>query len=345
MHEAMLYDKLDDHQVHCRLCRHYCKIADGQRGICRVRENRGGTLYSLVYGRSVAASVDPIEKKPLFHLQPGSTSFSIATVGCNFCCKHCQNWQIAQYPRTHEGELPGDALAPETIVAEARAAGCSSIAYTYTEPTIFFEYAYDTAVLARQAGLKNVFVTNGYSSPEALRQIAPYLDAANVDLKAFNDDFYRTVCGAKLQPVLDTIRLYRELGIWVEVTTLIIPGYNDAIEELQQLAAFIAGVGKEIPWHVTAFYPTHELRDAPRTPAKTLRQARQIGLDSGLRYVYEGNIPGEGGENTYCYDCGALLIERHGFAIRRNHLQAGRCRTCQAEIDGVGLAQGQGPGL
>ena len=336
MHEAMLYTQLEDGRAHCRLCHHQCKIADGKRGICRVRENRGGKLYSLVYGRSVATNVDPIEKKPLFHLQPGSQSFSVATVGCNFSCRHCQNWQIAQYFHSQDGDVPGQELSPETIVRQAKQSGCASIAYTYTEPTIYFEYAYDTARLASAAGIKNVFVSNGYTSFEALRTIAPYLDAANIDLKSFSEDFYRRVCGAQLQPVLDTIRRYHELGIWIEVTTLIIPGYNDAEDELRQIAEFICSVAPEIPWHVTAFYPTHKLLDAPRTPAETLRRARKIGLDAGLHYVYEGNIPGEGGENSYCHQCGELLIERYGFSIRQNRLQKGCC-SCGAPISGVGM--------
>ena len=337
MHEAMFYTPLSDNRVRCRLCQHFCEVAEGRRGICGVRENRSGILYTLMYAQSIASSIDPIEKKPLFHLQPGSTSFSIATVGCNFKCRHCQNWEIAQYPCMHEEEIPGKNLAPEMIVEQAEAAGCASIAYTYTEPTIFFEYAFETAKLANQAGLKNVLVTNGYTSAEALRTIAPYLDAANVDLKSFREDFYHKVCGAKLQPVLDSIRLYRELGIWLEVTTLIIPGYNNSEEELQEIADFIVSVGVEIPWHVSAFYPTYELTDAPRTSAKILRRAQQIGIDAGLRYVYEGNIPGEGGENTYCYGCGELLIERFGFAIRENRIAMGRCCACSAEIDGIEL--------
>ncbi len=336
MHEAMFYTLLDESRVQCHLCSHACTIVDGKRGLCGVRENRGGRLYSLVYGRSVATNIDPIEKKPLFHLLPGSRSFSIATVGCNFRCRHCQNWQISQPPQLPAEEFPGQALRPEQIVAEARAADCASIAYTYTEPTIYYEYAYDTAELAAAAGVKNVFVSNGYISAEALRRIAPLLDAANIDLKAFSDEFYRKVCGARLQPVLDSIRLYRELGIWIEITTLIIPGYNDDPTELRQLADFIYSVGDAIPWHVTAFYPTYKLQDAPRTPVETLRSARQIGLDAGLRYVYQGNIPGEGGENSYCHGCGQLLIERSGFAIRRNLLQQGGCGNCGAVFAGVG---------
>lgn len=335
MHEAMFYAQLDDNRVHCRLCRHFCRIDDGKRGICGVRENRSGKLYSLVYGRPVTTSIDPIEKKPLFHLLPGSKSFSLATVGCNFRCRHCQNWQIAQYPQLQPGEMAWEVLPPEQLVAQAKAADCASIAYTYTEPTVFFEYAYDTARLAADAGLKNVFVSNGYISEGALRRMAPFLDAANIDLKAFSDRFYRKICGARLQPVLDSIRLYRELGIWVEVTTLLIPGYNDDSAELRQLADFICSVGADVPWHVTAFYPTYKLLDAPRTPLDTLRRARQIGVDAGLHYVYQGNLPGEGGENSYCHGCGHLLIERSGFSIRRNLLQQGVCRNCGTAFAGI----------
>lgn len=337
MREAMLYSQLEDRTVLCQLCRHFCHINEGQLGICGVRESRGGKLYSLVYGRSVATHIDPIEKKPLFHLLPGSTSFSVATVGCNFKCRHCQNWQIAQYPQMHPGEIPGNELRPETLVAQAIAAGCASIAYTYTEPTIFFEYAYDTAKLAHAAGIKNVFVSNGYTSAEALQTMAPYLDAANIDLKSFSDDFYRNVCGARLQPVLDCLRHYRELGIWVEVTTLLIPGYNDSDAELRQIAEFILSLGAEIPWHVSAFYPTYQLLDVPRTSVSVLRRARQIGLDVGLYHVYQGNIPGEGGENSYCQACGELVIERSGFLIRKNHLKGGCCSVCGALVAGVGL--------
>ncbi len=336
MHEAMLYSQLANKQVHCQLCQHFCKIAAGERGLCGVRENQDGKLYSLVYGVSAATNIDPIEKKPLFHLQPGTTSFSVATVGCNLKCRHCQNWQIAQYPHMHPGEaIPGQKLSPEAIVEQAKAAGCASIAYTYTEPTIYFEYAYDTARLAHAAGIKNIFVTNGYTSAEALRTIAPYLDAANIDLKAFSDDFYRKVCGAKLQPVRDTIRLYRELGIWVEVTTLVIPGYNDDETELRQVADYIVSIGAEIPWHVSAFYPSHKLLDAPRTSPEILRRARQIGLAAGLHYVYQGNVPGEGGENSFCHVCGELLIERHGFSIRMNRLKDGCCGSCGTTFAGV----------
>jgi pyruvate formate lyase activating enzyme len=335
MKEAMFYQKLDEGRVKCGLCRFHCLIGPGKRGHCRVRENRDGILYSLVYGRAVAEHVDPIEKKPLFHVLPGSRSYSIATVGCNFRCLHCQNYSISQ-PEAHAIENSGSFVPPETVVERAVAAGCRSIAYTYTEPTIFFEYAYDIAVLAKKAGLKNVFVTNGYITPEALALIAPYLDAANIDLKGFNDTFYREVVGAALKGVLDCIKDYKRHGIWLELTTLVIPHRNDSEAELRGIAEFIANdVGPETPWHVTQFYPTYRLTDEPRTPVATLRTARRLGVEAGLRYVYEGNVPGEGGENSVCPSCGGLLIKRYGYIIEKNLLTRGRCPGCGGVVDGI----------
>jgi pyruvate formate lyase activating enzyme len=337
MKEAMFYAPISDGEVRCNLCSHRCKIKEGKRGICAVRENQGGKLYNLVYGKIVAEHIDPIEKKPLFNFLPGSRAFSIGTVGCNFHCKHCQNFDISQYPHEHGGEIIGQERTPEQIVAAAKTAGCETIAYTYTEPTVFYEFAYDTALLAHDEGIKNVFVSNGYLSNEAAHQIAPYLDAMNVDLKAFTNKFYKTVCGARLKPVLQTIQLMKELGVWVEVTTLIIPGLNDGDQELRDIARFVKNVGPEMPWHVTQFYPAYKLLDASPTPVATLRRARKIGMEAGLRYVYEGNIPGEGGENTYCYACGALLIERHGFELLQDRRQEGKCPACGTTLDGVGM--------
>ena len=334
MKEAMFYEKLDEKKVRCFLCAHHCLIKDEKRGICYVRKNIDGTLYTLVYGRVVSMNIDPIEKKPLFHFQPGSTSFSIAAVGCNFRCEHCQNFEISQYPKEHEGEILGQHVTPEVIVEAAERNGCKSISYTYTEPTIFFEFAYDCARLAHEKGIKNVFVSNGYTTPEATRVIAPYLDGNNIDLKG-NDDFYNKICGARLEPVKETIRLMKELGVWVEVTTLIIPDYNDSEEDMRDIAGFIKSVDPFIPWHVTQFYPTFQLTDKPRTPVKTLRKARDIGFETGLKYVYEGNVPGEGGENTYCHNCKKLLIKRFGFSIIENKLKDGRCSECGADIKGV----------
>jgi pyruvate formate lyase activating enzyme len=335
MKEAMFYEKVGELKVRCGLCRFRCLIPEGRRGICGVRENHQGVLYSLVYGRAVAEHVDPIEKKPLYHFLPGSKSFSIATAGCNFRCLHCQNYGISQVPRDRQ-EIPGFELSPEEIVRKALAAGCDSISYTYTEPTIFFEYAYETAVLAVKAGLKNVFVTNGYITLEALTLIRPYLHAANIDLKGFSEKFYKEVVHATLKEVLESILEYKKLGIWIELTTLIIPNYNDSDEELRAIAGFIANeVGVDTPWHVTQFYPTYKLTDQSRTPVATLRRARRIGLDAGLRYVYEGNVPGEGGENTYCPGCSKLLIQRYGYFIESSSVEKGKCPDCDFALDGV----------
>jgi pyruvate formate lyase activating enzyme len=335
MREAMLYEKIEEGKVRCILCSHHCVIADGKRGICGVRENRGGTLYTLVYDRVISMNIDPIEKKPLFHFHPGSSSFSIATVGCNFRCLHCQNYGISQYTKERR-DIPGEAVTPKDIVNGAIRTGCKSISYTYTEPTIFFELAYETAEIAREKGIKNVFVSNGFNTPEATRMIAPYLDGNNIDLKG-DDNFYRKVGGGRLQPVLDTIRLMKELGVWVEVTTLIIPTYNDSEDFLRWVAEFIMSVDPAVPWHVTQFYPTYKLTDQPRTPVKTLRRAREIGLEVGLKYVYEGNVPGEGGENTYCPSCGELLIERYGFSIIDIKIKDSKCTKCGHHIPGVGM--------
>ena len=335
MKEAMFYDKLDGKLINCNLCCHRCSsIAVSRKGICGVRENIDGELYSLVYGRVVACAVDPIEKKPLFNFLPGSKSYSIATVGCNFRCDNCQNYDISQLPKD-QNIIVGQEVLPEQIISLAKRSNCASIAYTYSEPTIFFEYAYDVARKAKKEGLKNIFVTNGYITPEALHEIAPYLDAANIDLKSFSDDFYRKSCGARLQSVLDSIKLYKSLGIWTEITTLIIPSLNDSEEELRKIAEFIKDLGADTPWHITQFHPTYKLIDLPRTPVNTLRRAREIGLEAGLRYVYEGNVPGESGENTYCHNCKKNLIHRFGYQIQNNKIKNSVCTYCGVKIDGI----------
>lgn len=336
MREAMFYERQPDGRVRCGLCRFHCLISEGKRGGCAVRENRGGTLYSLVYGKLCSEHVDPIEKKPIYHLSPGSTSYSIATVGCNFRCRHCQNYTISQAP--HHEPVRGFERTPQEIVTSALDSRCRSISYTYTEPTIFFEFAYDTARLAKQAGLYNVFVTNGYISAEPLAAIAPFLDAANIDLKGFREEFYRDIVHARLSEVLDSLVEYRKQGIWIELTTLVIPGLNDSDQELQGIASFIVtNLGADTPWHVTQFYPTYHLTDRRRTPVETLRRARDIGRAAGLHYVYEGNVPGEGGENTFCPSCSALLVERFGFDIRENRIRNGGCPDCGAAIVGIGM--------
>ena len=334
MKQAMFQEAREAKKVQCGLCSHRCIIVPGKRGICSVRENKDGILYTLVYDKLIARHIDPIEKKPLFHFLPGSMSYSIATPGCNFRCKHCQNADISQLPRDRDDMILGEAVSPSAIVDAALKNGCASISYTYTEPTIYFELAYDTARLAARAGLKNVFVSNGYITPEALREIKPYLHAANIDLKGYTDDFYKKVCGARLQPVLDSIRLYHELGIWIEITTLVIPGHNDSDDELKGIAQFIRSIGENIPWHVSRFHPTYKLTDQPITPIETLKRARQIGFDAGLRHVYEGNIPGEG-EDTICWSCKKRLVRRIGFSVLENMVKDGKCKFCGAAIEGI----------
>jgi len=275
---AVLFERLDDNKVKCNLCNHHCIIPPGKRGICGVRENQGGHLFSLVYGKIIAENVDPIEKKPLYHFLPGSLSYSIATVGCNFHCSFCQNYEISQYPRLFEGEIPGKRRSPEDIVHVAKITGCKSISYTYTEPTIFFEFVLDTAKLSASQGLKNVFVSNGYMTKEAVDQIKSYLHGINVDLKSFRESFYQKICKAKLSPVLETLKHLKRCGIWVEITTLIIPGENDDPSELREMARFIKNeLGAETPWHLSRFFPRFHMLDKPITPLETLQKAYYIG--------------------------------------------------------------------
>ena len=336
--EALLYVPLKEDTVQCNLCSHRCVIKEGRRGICGVRENQNGRLETLVYDKIIACHVDPIEKKPLYHFYPGTLAYSFGTVGCNFKCRFCQNADIAHMASDHDGRITGKNFSPEDIVADAQKAGCRSIAYTYTEPTIFFELALATAKLAHAQNIKNVFVSNGYMTSEALEMVSPFLDAANVDLKAFSDDFYKKMCSARLSPVLETLKKMKAADIFVEVTTLLIPGLNDDPAELKDLAGFIANeLGDDTPWHVSRFYPTYRLTDRPATPLETLIQARDTGLEAGLKYVYTGNVPGENSENTFCYSCGQKLIHRKGFYVAENKVTDHKCPDCGAVIHGVGL--------
>ena len=336
--EAFFYKPLENKKIICELCPHFCRLNDGQIGNCQVRKNSAGKLYSLIYGKSIAVHVDPIEKKPLFHVAPGSRSFSMATAGCNFHCKFCQNADISQISRSINLDTIGQDLSPEELVSMAMHNNCVSIAYTYTEPTIYFEYAYETAKLARQQGLLNVFVTNGFISAEPLKYISKYLDAANVDLKSFNENFYRRLVGAKLAPVLETLKLMKKLNIWVEVTTLIIPGENDSVEELNKIAGFIKNeLGKETPWHISRFYPQFKFGNHSPTSVTTLQKAYHIGKENGLRYVYMGNVPGNQTESTFCYNCHKVIIDRYGYQIFDNNIESGKCKFCGVEIDGVGM--------
>lgn len=336
-HPAILWERLgpDDLRVRCNLCSHRCVIPPGKLGVCCVRQNVDGELVTLVYGRAISQNVDPIEKKPLFHFQPGSKSYSIATVGCNFQCTFCQNWEISQMPR-EEGAIMGRFAAPAEIARAARQTGCASVAYTYTEPTIYAEYALDCAREAQKLGLRNVFVSNGYMTPELLDLMAGLIDGINVDLKAGRGEFYRKISGAGLKAVLENLVRIHKLGIWLEVTTLVIPGLNDSDDELRWAARYLYdNLGPDVPWHISRFYPHYKMSDVPPTPAKTLERAWQIGRDVGLHYVYVGNLPGHHAESTFCPGCGGLVIERSGYWIGRRNLRNGKCAACGTVIAGV----------
>lgn len=327
----MFYKKLRDN-VQCYLCPHYCLIRSGERGKCGVRENRDGLLYSLVYEQAYTTAIDPIEKKPLFHFMPGSLTFSMTTVGCNLFCQFCQNWQIARPP---EPEMPitGSTLTPEQIVDRACLNGCQSIAYTYTEPTIFFEYAYETAKRAHEKNLKNVFVSNGFITAEAIDTISPYLDAINIDLKGFSEEYYREICGGRLQPILDAIKRYYENNVWVEITTLIVPGYSDNEQTLSKIANFIHSIDDKIPWHVSRFHPCYEMQNVAVTDVETIEKAISIGKAVGLKYTYAGNLPGNKYVSTFCPNCQKKIIDRTGFVAKNMHLDKDRCEYCHERID------------
>ena len=324
--------------VSCTLCHHKCHLADGKIGLCGVRQRVGDKIISLVYGKLAAENIDPIEKKPLFHVLPGSLTYSIATHGCNFRCAHCQNSSISQVAigvDSFGSKRQVIERTPEEVVERAVDAGCNSISYTYVEPTVFFEYAYDCAVLAHQRGLGNIFVSNGYMTDMVLEQLAPVLTAINIDLKSWSESFYREVCGAKLAPVIKNIRKCIELGVWVEVTTLLIPGMNDSAEDLKEIASFLAELDPNIPWHVTAFFPSYKLKDVQPTPLSSINLAVKIGHDCGLNYVYAGNISSPDGISTFCPSCGSKLLVRNHFTLSENLLQDGTCPSCHCAIAGV----------
>jgi pyruvate formate lyase activating enzyme len=336
--EASLYRKLPKSVVGCRTCSHYCRILPGSRGVCGVRENRAGKLFVLNYGKIVAQNIDPIEKKPFFHFLPGSKTYSIAAVGCNLRCANCQNWEISQLPKIRKDLDPkfwGVDLKPKEIIDQVLKSHCPSIAYTYTEPTVFLEFALDTMKLARKKGLKNVWVSNGFMSTESAKEIIPYLDADNIDIKGFSDDFYLKNCGARLQPILDTAKLMKKSGVWLEITTLAIPGLSDSPEVFKRITQFIKEeLGPETPWHVTQFSGaiSWKLQDLPETPVKTLETAYLIGKAAGLKYVYCGNVPGNPLENTYCFKCQTLAIERVGYLVRR-YDKNGQCPKCGESLN------------
>jgi len=320
----------ENDRIVCTLCQHYCKLKDGQTGICGVNANAGGRLRNLVYGKVAALNIDPIEKKPLYHFLPGTTALSLGTVGCNFQCPFCQNWQMSQ-----SDDLDGGYdVTPEQLVEAALRQGCSTIAYTYNEPTIFYPFARDVALLAHEHGLKNIFVSNGMESPEVLADMKGIIDGFNIDLKSFQEHYYTKTLKGSLSGVLDTLKRLKQEGIWVEVTTLIVPGDNDSDEELGQIAAFIAEeLDPFTPWHISAFHPDYKVDDKAPTPLETLHRAEAIGREAGLKYIYKGNVPEDG--TTLCPACGTRLIERRGFYVTENRLEDGKCPTCGRTIEGV----------
>ncbi len=334
MKEVYLYEKKDNKRVQCDICAHHCFIEPGKRGICGVRENIEGKLYALNYGKAITVNIDPIEKKPLFHFLPGSHSLSIATVGCNLRCSNCQNWDISQGFKGKK-EIPGQNLNPEEIVKLTIKNNLPSISYTYTEPTIFLEYALDTMKLAKKAGIKNTWVSNGFMTEESARMVIPYLDANNIDIKSFSDEFYTKICGARLKPVLKTAKLMKKSGVWVEITTLVIPTLSDSKEMFKEIAKFIKQeLGSETPWHITQFSGaiSWKLQDLPETKVETLEMAYRIGKETGLKYVYTGNVPGLGSEDTICPKCKTVAINRTGYTIKR-YDKNGRCQRCGEDLN------------
>ncbi len=322
--EALYYDNLESGKVKCRLCPHNCTIGEGKFGICKARTAQGSKLYTTIYGEVSAIAMDPIEKKPLYHFFPGSSILSIGTVGCSFKCQFCQNYHISQ-----NLNYPTDFYSPEEIAELALNKGSIGVAYTYSEPLIWYEYVYDASIETRKRGLKNVFVTNGYINQEPLSELLKYADAFNIDLKSFNKDFYRKVIGGKLEPVLETIEeVSRHPEIDLEVTTLVIPGYNDSDKEMDEITDFLASLNKDIPYHLSAYYPAYKFK-APSTPIETLERLKEI-AERKLNYVYLGNVAGP--TNTYCTECGALLIERHGYYTRIVDLKGNKCGNCGAKI-------------
>ncbi len=330
----MLFDSLPGNKVRCNVCSHRCAIAEGKVGICGTRKNINGRVHTLIYNTVSSEAVDPIEKKPLYHFLPGTLSYSLGSIGCNFRCEHCQNWNISQV--TLE-EAYTKEITPEEAVRRALASGSKSISWTYNEPAIWHEYTYDSAVLAKKAGLKTIYVTNGYITPEALRRMAPYLDAFRVDIKSFSDEFYRKICGARLAPVLESTKLAKELGMHVETITLVIPGRNDSPEEITQIVRWVKeNVGADTPMHFTRFYPMYKMENVAPTPLDTLEKAYDIAKKEGMRFVYLGNVGGHKYENTYCPRCDALLIERAGFRVGAVKVKDGKCARCGEEIPMVG---------
>jgi pyruvate formate lyase activating enzyme len=331
--EAMFYRNLDEKSVQCLLCPRTCVLPEGVRSFCRVRENISGKLYTFVYESACAVHIDPIEKKPVYHMLPGTLAYSIATAGCNLRCKFCQNWQISQSPPEKTNNVK---LSCKDVVKKAKAGGCHSIAYTYSEPNIFYEYAIDTAKIARQEGLKNIFVTAGFINPEPLNEVCNYLDAANVDLKGFDKKYLKEVCEEDLEPLLDALVIYKKRGVWLEITNLVVPTLNDDMKTIKKMCVWIKeNLGDETPLHFSRFWPMHKLKNLYPTPLGTLAEARDTALEAGLKYLYIGNIPQHPANNTYCPSCKKLLIERKGYLVIRNEIAHSACKYCLQKIPGI----------
>lgn len=331
--EALYYTKIDEETLQCDLCPRRCLLTNGMRGFCRVRQAEAGKLYTLVYGNPCSYHIDPIEKKPIYHLLPATSAFSVATAGCNLRCKFCQNWAISQRPPEETDNVQ---MSPQEVVELALKNNCSSIAYTYSEPIIFYEYMLDTAKLARLKGLKNVMVTAGYINEEPLRELCKYIDAANVDLKGFDEKYLRRVCGQELGPLLAALKIFKEEGVHLEITNLIVPTLNDDMQTIEKMCVWIRdNLGEETPLHFSRFTPMYKLKNLYLTPAATLEKAKQVAEKVGLKYVYIGNVPGHPAGKTFCPDCGALLIERIGYSVKQNNIVAGNCKFCGRPIPGI----------
>ncbi len=333
MKEALYYKKLKENAVNCNLCPTKCVIKQGDFGNCGARKNIDGRLYSLVYGKPVSTAIDPIEKKPLYHFLPGSNSLSVGTLGCNLHCLHCQNYDISQ---ADADESSSREILPKDLIDIAVENGCKSISYTYNEPTIFFEYVLETAKLARKKGIKNIMVTNGYINKEPLKELYPLIDAANIDLKSIDEDFYKNICKVRLKPVLDSIKMIHGMDTWIEVTNLLIPGHNDSDEQIKKLVGWVKkNLGERVPLHFSAFFPTYNLLDAPRTSPDRMLKAKEIALKQGLKHVYLGNVSLPGSGDTKCPKCDRVLVERGRFEVKRNDIKKGSCPYCNEEIDGL----------
>lgn len=333
LHEAMYYEKLDDDTVKCGLCPHGCVLKNGSRGFCRVREPNGGKLFALSYGLVCAAHVDPIEKKPIYHMMPGSKSFSIATAGCNLRCKFCQNWQISQSPPE---DTSNEYMSATKIIGLAKDNGCRSVAYTYSEPTVFYEYMLDSSKLAKSRNLKNIYVTAGYIQPEPLVELCKFMDAANVDLKGYDDNYLKNMSAQRLKPLLEAIKIMHDEGVWIEITNLIVPTMNDDMGMIKDMCVWIReNAGKDTPLHFSRFWPMYKLTNLPPTPLETLILARETALNEGLNYVYIGNAEARDANNTFCPKCGRAVIERAGYFIKKYNIKSSKCAFCGYPISGI----------